>query len=452
MVVVNALSINGSMEVNPPESVPRSNLTILLRGAGVNLGARSIAVSLGFVASILIARNYGSDTLGILATVTSVFSLVATVGLLGLNAFALKETSTILDLYGWCSVRAFYFRILWVVLTGCLLVGGIVYLSGFVEKFNLGGVHKLLPFFLIVVSACLTLNSAFLRGTGDYIIFSLLDFLPAFLMVSIAVVAVIGNIQKDQFVNLYFFGNIIACAASFYFVFKKIRNSNSGKRPISGLPTYGNTLKTSLPMLGVTLSAMFIQHADILLIGHFLQPNDVGVYSVYMKISSLVSFATISISAMFSPTVAALYKKSDFPELKKYAKRTTLVTSVFALFFGILLLLTHEQILGFYTYDFLVEKKTLFILILVPIIHSFFGASGHFLNMTGSQNRFLVIIIFGAMLNLIGNLVLIPKYGIQGAAVASLVSVFAWNVAAMILIKMKHGYTLFYLGKSALQE
>ena len=67
------------------------------------------------------------------------------------------------------------------------------------------------------------------------------------------------------------------------------------------------------------------------------------------------------------------------------------------------------------------------------------------MNMTGHQKALSKIILVAALANVSLNLVLIPHWGIMGAAVATMISGTFWNVYTLIYIKNKFGRTLGYL-------
>ena len=72
------------------------------------------------------------------------------------------------------------------------------------------------------------------------------------------------------------------------------------------------------------------------------------------------------------------------------------------------------------------------------------GSVGYFLTMTGEQKAFNYIIFMGGGVNILLNLLLIPKYGIDGAAAASFVSTCLWNIAALKYIKNKYNLYIGY--------
>jgi len=73
------------------------------------------------------------------------------------------------------------------------------------------------------------------------------------------------------------------------------------------------------------------------------------------------------------------------------------------------------------------------------------GPVGHFLNMTESQaayrNFTFLIVIIGIGLNYL----LIPLFGLEGAAAANLISLFMWNGFCINYVRKKYKMRTYYL-------
>ncbi len=69
------------------------------------------------------------------------------------------------------------------------------------------------------------------------------------------------------------------------------------------------------------------------------------------------------------------------------------------------------------------------------------------MTMTGHQNAASVIAGLSALFNIVGNAILIPMYGIEGAAVATGVTIAVKNVVMLIYVLRRVGVnpTIFQL-------
>jgi O-antigen/teichoic acid export membrane protein len=57
--------------------------------------------------------------------------------------------------------------------------------------------------------------------------------------------------------------------------------------------------------------------------------------------------------------------------------------------------------------------------------------------MTDNQHLFMKILIIALLINIIFNALLIPIYGINGAAIALLLSMLFWTIASLVILKKK---------------
>jgi O-antigen/teichoic acid export membrane protein len=87
-----------------------------------------------------------------------------------------------------------------------------------------------------------------------------------------------------------------------------------------------------------------------------------------------------------------------------------------------------EKILSIFGENYTYAKEALIILVIGQGICSLFGVSQIYLNMTGRQRHFQIILIFSVFINFTLNKVLIPKQGIIGAAIAYSISMIFWNL------------------------
>ncbi len=72
------------------------------------------------------------------------------------------------------------------------------------------------------------------------------------------------------------------------------------------------------------------------------------------------------------------------------------------------------------------------------------GSVGYILLMTDKQNVFKNIMILATFLNIAMNIILIPLYGINGAAIASSISLILWNVISFVYIYRKYNISTIW--------
>ena len=104
-----------------------------------------------------------------------------------------------------------------------------------------------------------------------------------------------------------------------------------------------------------------------------------------------------------------------------------------------------KLLLGIFGKEFVAGTLAFLILSVGRLISSLSGPAGNILQMTGNQNIYAIILMIGAILNVVLNLILIPLYGINGAAIASMSSLIVWNLSMVLVVKQKFGFYTFYI-------
>ena len=156
------------------------NFSLLLKASSFNVMTKIVGTAFGFLASFLIARSYGPELYGIVATISSAFTLLSLIALFGNQTLIVKIIPEYIEKHGYLIAKKLYFRIL---LISLYLTGGIILLwtlSEYLTPITLfRGLeqHGLLIAVLIAIATYKRLNTKTLRALGDYKIYSMFDLL-----------------------------------------------------------------------------------------------------------------------------------------------------------------------------------------------------------------------------------------------------------------------------------
>lgn len=173
-----------------------------------------------------------------------------------------------------------------------------------------------------------------------------------------------------------------------------------------------------------TISIQVYTYLDKILIGMICTEADVGFYSQAEKIVKLVLTIISSFGVVLMPRMAVLLKNKNFELVNQNIRRSFSFVSIigFPMMFGLIVVAPEfvPWFLGSGYEPSIVILKVLSPLILVMGIASTTGAS--ILIPLGRQKFYNISIISGTIVNLILNLLLIPKYASFGAAVATIIA------------------------------
>ena len=94
--------------------------------------------------------------------------------------------------------------------------------------------------------------------------------------------------------------------------------------------------------------------------------------------------------------------------------------------------------------DFIIGKNALLILLIGQSVSVMSGSVGFILQMTGKEKIFQNILFLALLVNIGLNILLIPTYGILGAAIASTISIVFWNLTSVVYIYKEYQVLTFF--------
>ncbi len=184
-------------------------------------------------------------------------------------------------------------------------------------------------------------------------------------------------------------------------------------------PSWRDWLKVSLPYVAVTGLTILLTQMDILMIGHILGTEQAGLYATAAKVALLAIFPVIAVRARFGPMAAKLFAEGKTAELQSRMNVATLLSVAACAAMLAVILPGRSLILGLFGPDFLPGGEVVVILTLAYLAYSLMGAVEMFFLVGPFERMNALVSALTLGINLILNLILIPRFGIEGAAVAT---------------------------------
>ena len=111
-----------------------------------------------------------------------------------------------------------------------------------------------------------------------------------------------------------------------------------------------------------------------------------------------------------------------------------------------------KEFLSLYGIEFAAGQTALNILLIGNMINALAGSVGLILKMTGHERDVLWTGIMAAVTNMVLNAILIPQFGIEGAATATTISISIWPLAAGVMVFRRLGINPTVFGPWALSR
>jgi O-antigen/teichoic acid export membrane protein len=198
-------------------------------------------------------------------------------------------------------------------------------------------------------------------------------------------------------------------------------------------------IKTSLPILVITSMNLIMRQADILMIGTLRGPKDAGIYAAATRIVELVVVGNMAVNAIAAPLFSELYHTGRTEELQRILRLAARGVFGFTMVVGLGLLLFGKPTLGLFGKAFTASYYPLLILLAGQVVNSLAGSVGFLMTMTGHQNHAAFVIGTSAAINVALNYLLIPIFGIMGAAISSAVATALWNMVLLVYVRTRLG-------------
>lgn len=421
------------------------------KGAGINLVGAIIRDTLGFLYVLLLAKFLTTHELGLYylgVTIINLFAIIALAGTdTGIRRFVsiYQGTNDLNGMWGTFTTSLRVVIPLSSVLALLLLLSSESISHNIFSKPGLSGVLRILslylPFFAIA-SVCLAATQALKFMQYKVYTFDIANTLLRFVFVG---VFFYFGLRLFAPILAYVTSIVLATGLSIYFlttVFPRNRQHNKVSLKFKEL------LSFSLPQTFSNLIGSLVNMTDTLILGYFVVAANVGIYSVALKIIMLGSCILASFNTVFAPIIADLHHQQKQDQLQNLYKTITKWAVTISLPIFLLLIFFSHQILRIFGSDFVLGSTCLVILCIGQIFNTATGPSGLMILMSGRPFITLCTNLLVLTLNVILNLLLIPKYGILGAAVATSGSMACVNIIRLIAVYYLmriHPYKLSYL-------
>ncbi len=198
-------------------------------------------------------------------------------------------------------------------------------------------------------------------------------------------------------------------------------------------------LRIALPLLAITGSELLLQNADVLIIGYFLRPDQAAIYFAAAKTMALVMFVHYAVGSAMAKRFSSLNARGDRRALEAFARDAVHWTFWPSLAAAVLILLLGKPLLWLFGPQFIAGYPLMFILVAGFLGRAAMGPSEFLLNMLGEQKACAAVIASTAVLNITLQLLLVPKLGINGAAIATALSLVIGALSNTFVAKRRLG-------------
>ncbi|MCU0434857.1 MAG: polysaccharide biosynthesis C-terminal domain-containing protein [Bacteroidia bacterium] len=410
-----------------------------------------IGLVIGFVNIIIIQPNFlQSDEIGVLRLLLSASSIIAMLMPLGIGSITMRFFPKFKNEEN--RHNGHFTMMLLFSIAGFIIFGGLLlmsrstliefYINKSAKFINYIDLVSLFAFILSLIaiysiyssslyysSITFLLSEVFIR-LGNIAIVILYHY--DIILIDTLIYSFIGIYCLQLLILLYFLS--IKKAISFKIEWQTYRNLNWKK-----MLTYGTIMiVTAVASLGIKL-------IDQLIIGHYLDLSYVGIYSVCVYMISILEAPFNSMERISNAKMADAWEKNDLDIVKKiYFNSVKYLVPIGLLIFG-LLWTQRENIFFFLPEEYKVGLFPLQVLAIASLVNLSTGMNGSLIAMSNKYIVGTLFLFFLLVCSIVLNWFLIPFWGINGAAIATAVSIIIFNLMKFIYILYRYKMQPFNL-------
>jgi O-antigen/teichoic acid export membrane protein len=408
----------------------------------MSLRILGVVVLFGF--SLFLTNNYDPKIIGQYDFIQKILLVVSSICILGTDQSILYFAGILKNSNNEGTIKIIYKKIVGLILLICLGVfTAFIIIGEFFTSliFNDDDTYNLLFKTIVVLFFySLTLfNTETLRALGRVYLAELFRNIFKYFSVIFGSIILLLMHLENYLVDFFLLGFVFLAVITSAIIFQTFKKEQYilEKQTESNLYTNSYIISKSYPMAISNFAIFLMMTLDIILLKKYKGDETVAYYAIAMKVVSVLYMIGNSVFISVSLKVAQLFMDSNKLALQKTLKQSSRIIFMLTLPVVIIVCLLSEQILGFFGAAYVQAKEALLILVLGQLIASTFGLSTIYLNMTGRQKIFQMILILAVLINFVLNIILIPLYSLSGAAISLTISLLFWNSLTAFIIYKK---------------
>ena len=219
------------------------------------------------------------------------------------------------------------------------------------------------------------------------------------------------------------------------------------RRVFAGDPRSAGALYRRREWIGAALTfaalgglQMLLHRLDVLLLGWLAGTTAAGLYWIAVAISEIATLPMLALGSVAGPAIAALYARDDLAAKRATMRSATIRMVVGTCLFAGPLFVLAPWLLGAFGARFVEATDALRILLVGQFLRALAGPVLVMLSLTRNERMATAILATAALGDAVLCVVLIPRYGLTGAAIASLAVWAASHLMMTVVVWRRFGY------------
>ena len=400
-----------------------------------------------YLYTLLLARWVGSEFLGIYSLANSVRLISEVFGKMGMEIGVMRFVSLLNpDIEKKKIQRLIGSAVKMTMAFSVVIMAGLLVSSGFIVTHILKE-PPLLKIVLMVFAIAIPFNAITLVvafATQGFKRLKYKIFITQFLNPTILLVVMIISFWFISVEVALMAPMLVSSIIGFIVMFAVLKKLTGVKnQQLLKAPFDRELLVFSYPLMFVTILLTLMHWMDILMLGAFTNASTVGLYHPAARTAGLLQALLTSFLSIYSPMIAQFHAESDQKNMSGSYKLVSRWLLTFSIPVALIFLVYPQKVMLLFGAEYLPSANILMVLTAATFIHAILGAAQSTLSMTGHTRLVLWNAIGAFVINIILNIILIPNYGMIGAAWATLISLFVISLLRVLEVRWILKLTFF---------
>lgn len=384
----------------------------------------------GLAVAVLLARSLGAGGYGVYAFAFSLVSLIAVPAQLGVPQLLVREIARYRFQKEWGLLRGLLRRSNQIVVGFSLALGAVAagvawFLYSRADLVQTETFLWALP--LIPLIALGNIRGAALRGLRRVIQGQLPEMVlrPGFLLLLAGGTLLFSTLTPSVAMALHALAAALAFGAGTVMLVRFVPVETSNAEPQYETRAW---IHSMVPLSLLAGMSVVNSQTDIVMLGLFTASEEVGIYRAATQGATLVVFLLSAINMVIAPYISQLSTAGDKARLQRLATTSARAILLAAFPVALVFVVYGETVLALvFGVEYASGHAPLAILCVGQLVNAAAGSVGLLLNMAGYERDTARGVAVATGSNVVLNLLLIPPFGMNGAAIATAVTLVIWN-------------------------
>ena len=427
-----------------------TNVAKVARGAGISTAGQGVGRVLAFATQVVLARLLGKELYGFFTLGVAVVNGVHILSRFGMENGVVRYVAHYREEGDDARVRGTIIQVLLVTLGISLALSAVMF---FGAGFIVDRLPKDAPFMVTVLRAFafvlpffvfMSMTAWATQGfkTVTYAAYVQQLIRPGLFLVFAGVCYAIGA-STVGVIAAYGVAMFLAGLAGLYYLRKLFPPLFDRNTP--AIFETRSLFGVSVPM-SIAQGAQYLNNwSAILILGAFAAGGPAGVFNAAARTATFLTIVRFAFSGIFSPIISGLHARQDTEEMGRLYKDVSrwIFTGAFVLF--LVIVVFAPQIMSIFGEGFGEGATALVIVAVAQLYSSSVGPAPRMLAMTENQNLTMIATAIAAVTGVVVSLILVPQFGLLGAAIGMATAIITENTGTMSAVKWRLGYWPFNL-------